>query len=122
MTAPQPLKPIERRASQTVHPSRNRSPSTSTALSDLAHSGTFGLSERVLSLAYDHNAPGKRQLNQLITFLDKNNMKDSLGSRTDTALRAVRAKRDADEAGTCNYFRGHDSVIRILLSYRSRLS
>ena len=35
-----------------------------------------------------------------MTFLDKGgNMKDSLGNRADNALRAVRAKRDADDAG-----------------------
>ena len=43
---------------------------------------------------------GKRQLNQLMTFLDKGgNLKD--GSRSDNALRTVRAKREADDAGTC---------------------
>ena len=41
---------------------------------------------------------GKRQLNQLITFLDKGGNKDALGARSDNALRAVRAKREADEA------------------------
>lgn len=43
--------------------------------------------------------PGKRQLNQLMTFLDKGgNLKD--GGRSDNALRTVRAKREADDAGT----------------------
>ena len=63
----------ERRASQ--HVSRNRSPSasTSTALHDLAHQG-------------------KRQLNQLMTFLDKGgNVRD--GGRSDNALRQVREAR-----------------------------
>ena len=46
---------------------------------------------------------GKRQLNQLMTFLDKgSNMKESLGGRSDNALRTVRAKREADEAGLCH--------------------
>lgn len=41
---------------------------------------------------------GKRQLNQLITFLDKaGNAKEA--SRADNALRTVRAKRDAEDAG-----------------------
>ncbi|KAI0085663.1 hypothetical protein BDY19DRAFT_964989 [Irpex rosettiformis] len=79
VTAPQPLKPLDRRPSQTTGPTRNRSPSTSTALQDLAHQG-------------------KRQLNQLITFLDKGGNKDVLSGRSDNALRAVRAKREADEA------------------------
>ena len=81
VTGPQPLRPLERRASQSAH--RNRSPSaaasTSTAFHDLAHQG-------------------KKQLNQLMTFLDKGgNVKD--GGRSDNALRQVRAKREADEAG-----------------------
>ncbi len=81
VTGPQPLRPLERRASQSAH--RNRSPSaaasTSTALHDLAHQG-------------------KKQLNQLMTFLDKGgNVRD--GGRSDNALRQVRAKREADEAG-----------------------
>ena len=44
---------------------------------------------------------GKRQLNQLITFLDKGaSVKDGVGGRVaDTSLRMVRAKREADEAG-----------------------
>jgi len=43
---------------------------------------------------------GKRQLNQLIGFLDKGgSVKDSLGGRENPALRTVRAKREADEAG-----------------------
>ena len=75
VTGPQPLRPLDRRPSQGAH--RNRSPSasaTSTALQDLAHQG-------------------KRQLNQLMTFLDRD------GTRSDNALRQVRAKREADEAG-----------------------
>lgn len=43
---------------------------------------------------------GKKQLNQLIGFLDKGGVgKDGLGVRENQALRTVRAKRDADEAG-----------------------
>lgn len=42
--------------------------------------------------------PGKRQLNQLMTFLDKGgNTKET--NRSDNALRTVRAKREADDAG-----------------------
>ena len=43
---------------------------------------------------------GKRQLNQLIGFLDKSgSVKDGLGGRENLALRTVRTKREADEAG-----------------------
>lgn len=44
---------------------------------------------------------GKRQLNQLIGFLDKGgSVKDSLGGgRENQALRNVRTKREAEEAG-----------------------
>lgn len=42
---------------------------------------------------------GKKHMNQLMTFLDKNNVKDTLSGRSDTALRSVRAKREAEEAG-----------------------
>lgn len=80
VTAPQPLRALDRRPSGSAPPPRNRSPSSSTAFSDLAHQG-------------------KRQLNQLIGFLDKGaSGKDGLGSRENQALRTVRAKRDADEA------------------------
>ncbi|EIN13461.1 RhoGAP-domain-containing protein [Punctularia strigosozonata HHB-11173 SS5] len=86
VTAPQPLRPLDRRPSGSTGPiSRNRSPSTSTgtALSDLAQHG-------------------KKQFNQLVTsFLDKREtMKDGLSSSrsSDAALRHVRAKREADEA------------------------
>ncbi|KAI0768636.1 hypothetical protein BD413DRAFT_563758 [Trametes elegans] len=80
VTAPQPLRPLDRRPSSSAHSNRNRSPSasTSTALQDLAHQG-------------------KRQLNQLMTFLDKGErVRD--GGRSDNALRSVRAKREAEEA------------------------
>ncbi|TCD68833.1 hypothetical protein EIP91_009700 [Steccherinum ochraceum] len=79
VTAPQPLRPLERRASGTIPVTRNRSPSSSSALQDLAHQG-------------------KKHMNQLMTFLDKNNVKDTLSGRSDTALRSVRAKREADDA------------------------
>ncbi|KAA1468463.1 RhoGAP-domain-containing protein [Dentipellis sp. KUC8613] len=81
ITSPQPLRPLERRASASAPSTRNRSPSTSGALSDLAHQG-------------------KRQLNQLMTFLDKTAAaKDGMGGRsTENSLRSVRAKREADEA------------------------
>lgn len=45
---------------------------------------------------------GKRQLNQLMTFLDSKggNVKEGLGGvRSDAAVRTVKAKREADEAG-----------------------
>ncbi|KDR85296.1 hypothetical protein GALMADRAFT_83937 [Galerina marginata CBS 339.88] len=80
VTAPQPLRALDRRPSGSAPGGRNRSPSSSTAFSDLAHQG-------------------KKQLNQLIGFLDKGgSVKDSLGGRENQALRTVRAKRDADEA------------------------
>jgi len=44
--------------------------------------------------------PGKKQLNHLIGFLDKGgSVKDSLGARENQAVRTVRAKREAEEAG-----------------------
>ncbi|KAF9056472.1 hypothetical protein BJ165DRAFT_1522378 [Panaeolus papilionaceus] len=80
VTAPQPLRAIDRRPSTSGPTGRNRSPSSSGAFSDLAHQG-------------------KRQLNQLIGFLDKGSaVKDSLAGRENQALRTVRAKREADEA------------------------
>jgi hypothetical protein len=43
---------------------------------------------------------GKKQFNQLMGLLDKGATKEVLGGRSgDGALRAVRAKREADEAG-----------------------
>ncbi|KAI0828264.1 RhoGAP-domain-containing protein [Trametes gibbosa] len=80
VTAPQPLRPLERRPSTSAHAAnRARSPpaSTSTALQDLAHQG-------------------KKQLNQLMTFLDKG--ANPGGGRSENALKSVRAKREADEA------------------------
>lgn len=80
VTSPQPLRALDRRPSGSVPTGRNRSPSSSTAFSDLAHQG-------------------KKQLNQLIGFLDKGgSVKDSLGARENQAVRTVRAKREAEEA------------------------
>ncbi|KAF9458728.1 hypothetical protein BDZ94DRAFT_1269896 [Collybia nuda] len=80
VTSPQPLRALDRRPSGSGPTGRNRSPSSSTAFSDLAHQG-------------------KRQLNQLIGFLDKGgSVKDSLGNRENQALRNVRTKREAEEA------------------------
>ncbi|TFK57655.1 RhoGAP-domain-containing protein [Heliocybe sulcata] len=81
VTAPQPLRPVERRPSGGPGGTgRNRSPSSSTALQDLAHQG-------------------KRQLNQLMGFLEKRDtVRDGLGVRSDAALRVVRTKRESEEA------------------------
>ncbi|KAJ6501691.1 hypothetical protein C8R47DRAFT_238374 [Mycena vitilis] len=81
VTSPQPLRALERRPSGSAPSGRNRSPSSSTAFSDLAHHG-------------------KKQLNQLRGFLEKSGtVKESLGGGREThALKAVRAKREADEA------------------------
>ncbi|KAF9523586.1 hypothetical protein CPB83DRAFT_862570 [Crepidotus variabilis] len=82
VTGPQPLRALDRRPSGS-YGGRQRSPSGSNtgAFADLAHQG-------------------KKQLNQLITFLDKGgSVKDGLGAvRESQALRNVRAKREADEA------------------------
>lgn len=96
VTAPQPLRPLDRRPSGSVAPVRARSPSTSTALQDLAHQGTtlpLATLSRSLSIVI-----GKKQLNQLMTFLDKGGNTKETG-RANDALRTVRAKREADEAG-----------------------
>ncbi|KAG6885717.1 hypothetical protein C0993_010890 [Termitomyces sp. T159_Od127] len=80
VTGPQPLRALDRRPSGSGPPARNRSPSSSTAFSDFAHQG-------------------KKQLNQLIGFLDKGAVKETLsGGRENQALRTVRTKREADEA------------------------
>lgn len=81
VTGPQVLRPLDRRPSGTAPGPRNRSPSSSGAFSDFAQHG-------------------KKQLNQLMTFLDKGgNVRETLGVRSEnTALRAVRAKREAEEA------------------------
>ncbi|KIO02466.1 hypothetical protein M404DRAFT_16145 [Pisolithus tinctorius Marx 270] len=81
VTGPQVLRPLDRRPSGTAPGPRNRSPSSSGTFSDFAQHG-------------------KKQLNQLMTFLDKGgNVRETLGVRSEnSALRAVRAKREADEA------------------------
>ncbi|KAI0047664.1 RhoGAP-domain-containing protein [Auriscalpium vulgare] len=81
VTAPQPLRALERRPSGSARTTRSRSPPTSSSLSDLAHHG-------------------KKQLNQLITFLDKSGNNRELGSsrNQENAARSVRAKREAEEA------------------------
>ncbi|KAJ7770818.1 hypothetical protein DFH07DRAFT_255860 [Mycena maculata] len=81
VTSPQPLRALERRPSGSAPSGRNRSPSSSTAFSDLAQHG-------------------KKQLNQLRGFLEKSGtVKESLGGGREThALKAVRAKREVDEA------------------------
>ncbi|KAF9650726.1 hypothetical protein BDM02DRAFT_3164672 [Thelephora ganbajun] len=80
VTSPQPLRPLERRASTSTTTARPRSP-PSTTLLDIA-------------------SQGKKQLNQLITFLDKGGAKEALRGGSDKdPLRSVRAKREADEAG-----------------------
>jgi hypothetical protein len=49
-----------------------------------------------------------------MTFLDKSNtMKDGLGGRSDAALRSVRTKREADEAGMPNI---HDTLFELIVS------
>jgi hypothetical protein len=101
VTSPQPLRPLDRRPSGSSPSTRNRSPTT-TAFSDLAHQGnSTHLFSRIQIIAL----LGKKQLNQLIGFLDKGNAaKDSLGGRSENmSLRAVRAKREADEAGMFGY-------------------
>ncbi|KAJ7693690.1 hypothetical protein B0H17DRAFT_1199797 [Mycena rosella] len=78
VTSPQPLRALDRRPSGSAPSGRNRSPSSSTAFSDLAQHG-------------------KKQLNQLRGFLEKSGtVKD--GGRETHALKTVRAKREADEA------------------------
>jgi hypothetical protein len=50
---------------------------------------------------------GKKQLNQLITLLDKEGGIRGSSRNADMALRSTRAKREADEAGdvhNINYF------------------
>ncbi|KAF9807083.1 hypothetical protein IEO21_08394 [Rhodonia placenta] len=80
VTAPQPLRPLDRRPSLGAPATHARSPSAGTGLQDQAQGAV------------------KKGLNQLMTLLDKGgNMKDFAG-RSDNALRSVRAKREADEA------------------------
>ncbi|KAH9964547.1 hypothetical protein BC827DRAFT_1259589 [Russula dissimulans] len=77
IASPQPLRPLDRKPSSGGP--RNRSPSSSTAFSDLAQHG-------------------KKQLNQLITLLDKDGGIRGSSRNADIALRSTRAKREADEA------------------------
>ncbi|KAF7339971.1 Rho GTPase-activating protein 27 [Mycena venus] len=80
VTSPQPLRALERRPSGSAPRNRDRSPSATgtNALSDLAQHG-------------------KKQLNQLRGFLEKSGSVRDGGKETH-ALKAVRAKREADEA------------------------
>lgn len=73
---------------------RDRSPGTS--LSDLAHQGSF-----ISNLLYYHwwdILLGKRQLNNLRTLIET---KGGTNAKAEHALRGVRAKREAEEAGMC---------------------
>ncbi|KZS93245.1 RhoGAP-domain-containing protein [Sistotremastrum niveocremeum HHB9708] len=83
ITSPIPLRPPHRQPSLSQPNTRARSPSTSNSLQDLAHQG-------------------KKQLNQIISFLGEGKAgattREVLGGRPDGALRGVRAKREADEA------------------------
>ncbi|PCH33303.1 RhoGAP-domain-containing protein [Wolfiporia cocos MD-104 SS10] len=79
VTTPQPPRPLDRRPSTSGSSSHARTQSTANSLQDAFHSG-------------------KRQLNQLMTFLDKGGNTRELAGRSDNALRSVRAKRDAEEA------------------------
>lgn len=102
VTSPQPLRALERRPSGSAPSGRNRSPSSSTPFSDLAHHG-------------------KKQLNQLRGFLEKSgSVKESLGGGREThALKAVRAKREADEAGMAIYARWLELILQIDKEYRN---
>jgi hypothetical protein len=95
VVSPQPLRPLDRKPSSGGP--RNRSPSTSTALSDLAQQGDDTI-YRPYTLT-NHSLIGKKQLNQLITLLDKEGGIRGSNRNADIALRSVRAKREADEAG-----------------------
>ena len=65
---------------------------------------------------------GKRQLNQLIGFLDKSGaVKDSLG-RENQAFRTARAKREAEEAGAKLLFHAFLPIIMIPKKFRSGIS
>lgn len=87
VTSPQPLRALERRASMGATRPRDRSPS-GTTFADLAQHG-------------------KKQLNQLRGFLEKSGtVKDGSGGRESQALKTVRAKREADEAGKLTKPRG----------------
>ncbi|KAJ7225904.1 hypothetical protein GGX14DRAFT_422836 [Mycena pura] len=80
VTSPQPLRALERRPSGSAPSGRNRSPSSSTAFSDLAQQG-------------------KKQFSQLRGLLNKDGSIKDLGGVNQThALKTVRAKRELDEA------------------------
>jgi hypothetical protein len=93
VTSPQPLRPLERRPSTGLPVVRNRSPSAAASpFSDFAHHGIVASGHVISS---DPDLIGKKQLNQLI-----GGVKEGLGGRpVDSGLRAVRAKREADDAG-----------------------
>jgi hypothetical protein len=77
--------PRGRAPSTQIGPPRARSPSATgagTSFSDLAHQG-------------------KRQLNNLMSLIEtKSGVKDKQDTRSEQALKGVKAKRDADDAGT----------------------
>ncbi|KAJ7275432.1 hypothetical protein B0H12DRAFT_1087305 [Mycena haematopus] len=80
VTSPQPLRALERRASGSAPKARDRSPSSgNTTFADLAQHG-------------------KKQLNQLRGFLEKSGTVKDGGGKEPSALKTVRAKREADEA------------------------
>ncbi|KAJ6519438.1 hypothetical protein C8R45DRAFT_1118001 [Mycena sanguinolenta] len=80
VTSPQPLRALERRASGGAPKARDRSPSAgTTTFADLAQHG-------------------KKQLNQLRGFLEKSGTVKEGGGREPSALKTVRAKREAEEA------------------------
>lgn len=76
--------PRGRAPSTQIGPPRARSPSATgagTSFSDLAHQG-------------------KRQLNNLMSLIEtKSGVKDKQDTRSEQALKGVKAKRDADDAG-----------------------
>jgi len=53
---------------------------------------------------------GRRQLNNLRTLIETKGVTKEGGARTEAAMRGLRAKRDADEAG----MHGLDFISRIL--------
>jgi hypothetical protein len=66
---------------------------------------------------------GKRQLNQLIGFLDKSGaVKDSLGARENQAFRTARAKREAEEAGAKPFIHALLPIIIIPNIFRPGIS
>jgi hypothetical protein len=81
---------------------RNRSPPSSTGFVDLAHQGFYLLFVYKPFAHLSLNLSGKKQFNSMINFLNEGNKngpnKEVLG-RPETAVRGVRAKREADDAG-----------------------